>query len=622
MNGNEAVIEGEPEEVTAMFKPTETDDADAAEPFPTYEAENDDDDDVFASFILAELLEDDELDDDELDDDDDDDSADDPLQEYGTSAGASAGWDTRGRGRKGNRQKDHERVGSGSADDDDWGGHNIGEISDKDAKKIAANLTKGDRKKGVVTAKHLRNARERANRSGLRIGGGKSERRAAVKAERLYRQAKKARSGGLHRDKSVPAHQTPSQRRTADRKELARQDRGQARRPGATNHSRFFGESELEEAVLVESTDLIEARPAGPLKTGRLNRELNIIEGTTLIGPLSSNGVNKKRRYSETALKKIAEMAEGLPSYLNHVAPELAFKPRAVETLAGRHRNVRFDPVTQSVKSDMYIMPTQAPLVFGLAETFGDHIGNSLVSKGVVTMEGDTEVVQDILQLRSADLVSDPASTRGLFEGKGADDATPVTIVDLIESFHAAHMQHHQGGTHVDLAAILAYLKEKPEDQKLLAEHYGFTAKADTAKLAESMDAVKTELATAKAALAERDTKLVEAKVELDGFKAKDALAEKRLKLSEAIEAHPLKKEYGTKVKDLISTDFVTLLEGLDEAGWKKHLDDRYNLLRNVPTTTGQRVQSDLKSSQFLAESRGNGIPDGIHARVAASFSR
>jgi hypothetical protein len=201
---------------------------------------------------------------------------------------------------------------------------------------------------------------------------------------------------------------------------------------------------------------LIEARPSGPIKTGKINRALNIIEGTTLIGPLSTNGANHKRRYSEAALKKIASMAEGLPGYLNHVKPEDAFKPRDVRDLAVRHQNVRYDPTTQTVKSDMHVLEPHAPLVFSLAERFGDRIGSSLISKGAVTMEGDTEVVQDILAVRSADLVSDPASTKGLFEGVGRGDHQ-LTILDLIESLKTSHRRGDNmlpDGIHARVAAM------------------------------------------------------------------------------------------------------------------------------------------------------------------------
>ena len=187
----------------------------------------------------------------------------------------------------------------------------------------------------------------------------------------------------------------------------------------ASTQNRPFTLTNLREAQdAATGSVLIESLPSGRLRQGKLNRALNVIEGTTLIGPLSSNGTNRKRRYSEAALKKIAAMAEGLPGYLNHTRPEDAFKPRDVRDLAVRHRNVRFDAATQTVRSDMHVVPAHADLVFGLAEQFGDHIGNSLVSRGAIQMEGDTEVVVDIMQLRSADLVTDPASTKGLFEGK------------------------------------------------------------------------------------------------------------------------------------------------------------------------------------------------------------
>src|SRR6185436_1312940 len=130
----------------------------------------------------------------------------------------------------------------------------------------------------------------------------------------------------------------------------------------------------------------------------------------------SRNGPRAKRRYSERALKQIAAMAEGLPAYANHVAPDLAFKPRDIRDLIGRHRNVRFDATRQAVVSDLHVLEHQAPFVFGLAQGLGDVVGNSLVSRGLVRMEGDTEVVDEVAAVRSADLVSDPATTKGLFE--------------------------------------------------------------------------------------------------------------------------------------------------------------------------------------------------------------
>jgi hypothetical protein len=171
--------------------------------------------------------------------------------------------------------------------------------------------------------------------------------------------------------------------------------------------------------VLKESQHLVESIPSGNIRAANLNRKANIIEGTTLISASSSNGVNHKRRYSEKALPQIAAMAEGIPAYANHVSPDMAFKPRDVRDMIGKHVNVRYDAATGKVMSDLALTEHHAPWVFSLADRLGDQVGNSLVSKGLVRMEGDTEVVDEIVALRSGDLVSDPASTRGLFESQG-----------------------------------------------------------------------------------------------------------------------------------------------------------------------------------------------------------
>ena len=359
---------------------------------------------------------------------------------------------------------------------------------------------------------------------------------------------------------------------------------------------------------------------------GKLNRKLNVIEGATLIGPISKNTGNgqKGRRYSEAALKKIAQMAEGLPGYLNHTTPDLAFKPRDVRELAVRHRNVRFDPATQTVKSDMHVMPNHADLVFSLAEQFGDHIGNSVVSKGLVTMEGDTEVVQDIVALRSADLVSDPASTKGLFEGKDSE-TQPATLIDLIEAvkLRAAKTTTQQEDT-MDLAAILAHFKENPDTQKLVLEHLQVIPKVEAAKalatVQESVEVITKERDTLKGEVEKIGKDLQESKVKIQEFEAKESLAAKRVKLAEAISKHKLSSEFG-KVKGAVSTEFTALLESMDEDKWQGQLDDRYNALKGVPS--GQDPKSRVKDSEVISESSDDVVPpEGSHQRLLRAVSR
>ena len=163
----------------------------------------------------------------------------------------------------------------------------------------------------------------------------------------------------------------------------------------------------------------------------QLDRTLNVLRGTTMIRAHSVNGGPGGRRYSERALRQIAAMAEGLSAYANHVAPDLAFKARDIRDLIGKHRNVRFDASRQAVVSDLHILEHQAPFVFSLAQGLGDVVGNSLVSRGAVRREGDTEIVDEIVAVRSADLVSDPATTRGLFESRG--ETEKKTLTEILE---------------------------------------------------------------------------------------------------------------------------------------------------------------------------------------------
>lgn len=453
---------------------------------------------------------------------------------------------------------------------------------------------------------------------------------------------------------------------------------------------------EAREHALAESQEapLVESIPSGTIKSGKLNRQANTIEGTTLITANSSNGVNHKRKYSDRALRQIAAMAEGIPAYANHVSPDMAFKPRDVRDMIGRHVNVRYDAGTGRVLSDLQLVEHHAPWVFSLADRLGDQVGNSLVSKGLVRMEGDTEVVDEIVALRSGDLVSDPASTRGLFESQGqpadaaaqafltadrdifetlAEAGEGATVVDLIfqkdlwESaalakdwakahgfkadgieeaggtfrMHQAHRGDFKTLKTIDLARgvkpavqavigfhhinqeasdmefnaanIATHLKDNTEHLKQVSELLGFVPKADATKLQESVETVTKERdAIAK----ERDT----LKGEVDGFKAKEAVAAKRVKLQEAIAAHDLGKSFG-KVTGVVTETFVGTLMEHEDKDWSKLLDDRLALVKGT-RSNGQMPRSEGKGADLSEGRETPGEGGDLHARLAAAITR
>ena len=372
---------------------------------------------------------------------------------------------------------------------------------------------------------------------------------------------------------------------------------------------------------------LIEARPAGTLRPGQINRDLNVIENTVLITAHSANGGKGGRRYSDDALRKIAAMAEGLPAYLNHVPADQAFKPRDVKDLIGVHRNVRLHPTEGKIYSDLHVASHQAPLVFGLAETFGHHIGNSLVSRGLIAMEGDTEVVKDIVAVRSADLVSDPATTKGLFEAR-ADVAPndPDPLGTIIRTLRETLTTPPKEEASMDFAAIVTFLKDKPDQQAVLAEHLGYlpkqaaeTLRAQVATVTAEKDALTGKLREIEAVAAKATGDLQEAKVALDGYKAKDAIAEKRARLARVISEHALGKQFGT-VPEAVSDTLREQMEALEETKWTAVLDDRLALLKSVP---GKPTPTSGLKPEDLSEAKAGDdkpLPTGIHGRLIAAL--
>ena len=237
------------------------------------------------------------------------------------------------------------------------------------------------------------------------------------------------------------------------------------------------------ERQLTESTDadLWEAKPVALLsEAGEIDRAGGVIRDTVLINARSVNGkAGGGRKYSERALRQIAALAEGLPAYANHVKnPADAFKPRPIEEMIGKHVNVRYDATQNRVLSDLQLVPHHRDWVMGLAETVPGIVGNSLVSKGLIQMEGNTEVVTDIAALRSGDLVSDPATTKGLFEHRDDWRAAQPTA--------PAETTTPQGGNAMKLDDILKALSE---DKALAAAVRVHVAGEELKQLAEAKDA-------------------------------------------------------------------------------------------------------------------------------------
>jgi len=328
-----------------------------------------------------------------------------------------------------------------------------------------------------------------------------------------------------------------------------------------------------------EGTLLREVQATGILREAKLNKTGRVIENTVLITAESANGPHGKRRYSDVALKQIAQMAEGLPAYVNHVEKDQAFRPRDVKDLIGRHRNVRYEPTRHRIVSDLHVLEHQAPWVFSLAEDLPDVVGNSLVSRGLVRMDGDTEVVEEVVALRSVDLVSDPGATKGLFEHREAwrHRAAPIP-------------PGKGGGDDMELKEVQEYLKKADEAVRgvLMETLAGPQLKESAGKIKELQEA---NLAlTTKAG--EQEKIVVELKAKVSGFEAAEAQRQKAGRLDKALSESDLGKKY--KASPLaISEEFREILLGTDETKWTKLIEDRVKML-DAATATGPRSDGKI----------------------------
>jgi hypothetical protein len=146
---------------------------------------------------------------------------------------------------------------------------------------------------------------------------------------------------------------------------------------------------------------------SGPLK---VDRAAGVIRGLKICGLESRNG----RLYPHATLKEAVRLYAGRPANLNHHTER--GKPADVEKRIGQWR----DPVIKpdGVYGDLHVLKSHpmAAVVFEMAERMPDVIGVSHNSEGDADLREGKYVVSRIHQVHSADLVAEPATTRGLFE--------------------------------------------------------------------------------------------------------------------------------------------------------------------------------------------------------------
>ena len=145
-------------------------------------------------------------------------------------------------------------------------------------------------------------------------------------------------------------------------------------------------------------------------KVGRVDRDKGVIYGVKILGLESVND----RRYTKDALVKARPLYEGIGVYVNH--PEKPNDPRAVRERFGRLVNVRLE--TDGLYGDLEYLKAHpdAALVTEAAERMPEQFGLSHNAKGEGKEEDGLFVIEEIVSARSVDVVTEPATTGGMFE--------------------------------------------------------------------------------------------------------------------------------------------------------------------------------------------------------------
>ena len=147
----------------------------------------------------------------------------------------------------------------------------------------------------------------------------------------------------------------------------------------------------------------------------RVDTEAGIIYGVKVLGPRSRNG----RVYEDSAIRKALPLYEGVTVNINHVRPDPktgAHVERPMQDRWGVLRNVRYQE--GSIYADLHYIkshPMTGQLVEA-AQRFPEIFGLSHDAGGDEQLiDGERRVVE-MYEVKSVDVVADPATNEGLFE--------------------------------------------------------------------------------------------------------------------------------------------------------------------------------------------------------------
>lgn len=319
------------------------------------------------------------------------------------------------------------------------------------------------------------------------------------------------------------------------------------------------------------------------LADANIDRDAGVLRNVTLLGTVSRN----KRRYTENAMRDAVRLYEGASFYIDHPTKADAKdrdNVRSIKDLAGKVSNVRM--VDNYVRGDITLLKDDslASKVLNIAEQMPDKAGNSHRVMASTRNRRDAqgfEVVEGIDQVLGIEFVTDPATTKGVFESIDSDAV-------------AGTQQELELG--VDNMTYEEY-KDSDHAKQLIAEHTNDAEQAvELDGLQKQVTEYREQVATLEAAL--------------DDYKVKEAIETKKAHIAEVIASSDLPKA-------AVTDTFVEQLMNADAEQVDAIIKDRHDLVKS--TAVQKQPEKDWSS---IVESVGNSTTKSSDVDLSAVASR
>lgn len=340
----------------------------------------------------------------------------------------------------------------------------------------------------------------------------------------------------------------------------------------------------------------------------RIDRENGIIYGVKVLGVNSPNTpyqdgrpmdrVTQGTRYTRSAFESATRVMEGAKVRLNHPDRSQPNADRPVEVGLGVLRNVRATP--DGVRADLHYNrahPFAPQLVEDVERRMGQW-GFSPNAEGVGTVQSGVYVVEQLVRIRSVDLVSDPATTASLWEStqpKKPGAATMGTNLITFRSLMESALPVLKGSR---LRAAVDFLemdymqppmaKEGADiaEEEPMPGGIGDTPVEMPAEGGDPMEAISAGFATALKAL-------------VDGVMSGDMAADEAInKFKELIKTHDKLKsgESSTPAPEVAATE-----EGMDEEKKDEEAKEKADAKESKSSAAIRRELEALKAEKAIA---------------------